>query len=60
MLEECGDVAGLAGAMLGMCDRDKQQALCEAIEGDRVWERVSMERHARELMGLYEELVKSR
>ena len=56
VLDRCGDVDGLAEALLTVCERQRQAAMVEAIDADRVFERVSMRRHAEELIRLYEAL----
>jgi len=48
----------LAEAMLTLCDRDRHAAMCRAIQQDRVAEQVSMRRHAKELISLYEEILR--
>jgi len=53
ILNRCDDTAELAGAMLSLCDKSRQQQLCRDIEADEVYKNVSIERHVRELMELY-------
>jgi UDP-glucose:(heptosyl)LPS alpha-1,3-glucosyltransferase len=60
VVESPRDIEGLARGILRLCDRQEQQAMGTAIEADRVYEQVSMRRHARELMELYQELVARR
>jgi UDP-glucose:(heptosyl)LPS alpha-1,3-glucosyltransferase len=53
ILNQCDDTAELAGAMLSLCDKNRQQQLCHNIEADEVYKNVSIERHVRELIELY-------
>ncbi len=53
VIDRCDDVSALAEALLHLCDRNRQQQMCRAIEADRLYEKVSMKRHARELLALY-------
>lgn len=54
----CEETELLAEAILTLCDREKHAAMCGAIREDPVAEEVSMRRHARELIRLYEELLR--
>lgn len=47
----------LAAALLAVCDADRHRSMCQAIEADRLYEQVSMRRHARQLLTLYQELA---
>ena len=54
VIDHCDDVPALAEALLHLCDRNQQQQMSHAIEADRLYEKVSMKRHALELLTLYE------
>ncbi len=60
VLHESNDRVGLAGAIVQLRDREKQAAMSEAIAADRIHEQVSMQRHTRELVQLYERLAENR
>lgn len=53
VIEEPDDTEALAEALLGLCQGRTRQAMSAAMEADKVYEQVSMDRHARELVGLY-------
>lgn len=55
VIDRCDDVPALTEALLHLCDRNRQQQMCREIEADRLYEKVSMKRHARELLSLYEQ-----
>jgi UDP-glucose:(heptosyl)LPS alpha-1,3-glucosyltransferase len=59
IIDSCDDVEALAEALLCLCDPRQQQDLSRRIEADRLHERVSMARHARELLAWYEEIVRT-
>lgn len=59
VIERCGDVESLGGALARLCDKSQRQQMSAAIEDDRVYEQVSMVRHARELMALYRDRARS-
>lgn len=56
VLERCDDVVALAKAMVKFCDKDYCQTVSRQIEQDRLFEQVSMARHAEQLVSLYREL----
>ncbi|MCK5271631.1 MAG: glycosyltransferase family 4 protein, partial [Sedimentisphaerales bacterium] len=53
VIDRCDDGPALTDALLRLCDHNRQQQMCRAIEADRLYEKVSMKRHARELLALY-------
>ncbi len=53
VIDRCDDVPALTDALLHLCDHNRQQQMCRQIEADRLYEKVSMKRHARELLALY-------
>ncbi|MCP4712602.1 MAG: glycosyltransferase family 4 protein, partial [Planctomycetes bacterium] len=57
VVEDGDDVKGLAEAMLSLCDRRRHQEMCEAIEKDKVVEQVSIRRHVRQLVELFQEIA---
>lgn len=57
VVEDGDDVKGLAEAVLAICDQRRHQEMYEAIEKDKVVERVSIRRHVSELVALYGEIV---
>jgi len=59
IVDQCDDVDELARALLRICDRRQQQQMCQAIEADKLWQQVGMARHARELVQLYQSLIRS-
>jgi len=60
VIDECDDVEALANALLVVTNREKQKEMVTRIEQDRVHEKVSMRRHARDLAAIYEEMIESR
>jgi UDP-glucose:(heptosyl)LPS alpha-1,3-glucosyltransferase len=56
VIDRCDDVPALTDALLHLCDHNRQQQMCREIEADRLYEKVSMKRHARELLALYEQV----
>jgi len=56
VVDEPDDTEALAEALLGLCEPKTRQAMSVAIVADGVYEQVSMDRHARELVGLFETL----
>lgn len=59
VIDRANDIQALVGALLELCDPARQNSMCRAIENDRLYQRVSMDRHAKELLQLYEELIMS-
>ena len=57
VIDRADDEAALGRALVELCDRGRQREMSRAIEDDKVYQRVSMRRHAKELLGLYEELA---
>jgi UDP-glucose:(heptosyl)LPS alpha-1,3-glucosyltransferase len=57
VLEDCEDARGLALALLTLCDRHEQKRRAMSIEADKLYHQVSVERHVRELVELYEEFT---
>ena len=57
VIAECDDTEALAGALVRLCDEGECQAMRRAIEGDGVAEKVSMRRHAREMLEVYGEIL---
>jgi UDP-glucose:(heptosyl)LPS alpha-1,3-glucosyltransferase len=53
VLDRCDDTEELAQVMLKFCDREYRNEMCGQIERDRLFEQVSMMRHAQELVELY-------
>ena len=60
VLEKCGDTRALAEALLTLCQKDQQQTISQAIKDDRLCEKVSMQRHARQQLTLYEKILQDR
>jgi len=57
IIENCPDTKALAQALLRLCDPQQQQQMSQAIESDHLYQQVSMQRHARELLTLYKKLL---
>jgi len=57
IIDNCDDTQALTNALLKICDKSEQVKMAKAIEFDKVYEQVSMTRHAAELIKLYEEIV---
>jgi len=53
VIDRCDDVPALTDALLHLCDHNRQQQMCREIEANRLYEKVSMKRHARELLAFY-------
>lgn len=60
VIEGCSDVPTLSRALLDLCDPTRRRHLTAAIEADHVYQRVSITRHARELMSLYQQIIAAR
>lgn len=56
VLEDGEDAEELARALLTMCDKHEAKKRAMAIEADKLYEEVWVQRHARELVELYEEI----
>jgi len=56
VLNRCDDAEELAQAMLQLCNKDYREKISALIEQNRLFEQVSMMRHAQELIELYREL----
>ncbi|MBN1436921.1 MAG: glycosyltransferase family 4 protein [Sedimentisphaerales bacterium] len=50
----------LAQAILGICDSARQQSMAQAIEADQLYQQVSIERHATELIKLYKDCLQKK
>ena len=57
VIEQSDNIDALAQALLQLCDPNIQKNISQAIEFDRLHERVSIKRHAQELITLYNELL---
>jgi len=57
VLDGCNDARALADAMLRLCDPAQVEQFRRAIAAGDVAEQVSVRRHARELLTLYEEII---
>jgi len=60
IIESPDDIAALADGLMQLGNPARRQALADAVEQQRLYERVSMDRHAGELLALYEEIIKAR
>jgi glycosyltransferase involved in cell wall biosynthesis len=60
IIENCPDIAALAQALLRLCDHRQQQQMSQAIESDHLYQQVSMQRHAQELLTLYKKLLQKK
>lgn len=60
VMDCCGDTYALAQALWRLCDKEFQRKLADHIEQDRLYEEVSMMRHGRELLQLYQQLKPTR
>jgi len=56
-IDEPTNIQALADALKLLCDPQQQQRFCQAIEADRVYEQVSIQRHVQELIAAYQEIV---
>lgn len=56
-IDEPTNIQVLADALEQLRDPREQQRFCRAIEADRVFERVSIQRHVQELIAAYQEIV---
>jgi len=57
VIGESGNIDALADALLTLCDRGQHQKMTRAIQADRLGEKVSIDRHAEQLVKLYQELL---
>ncbi len=60
IIENCPDTTALAQALLRLCDPSQQQKMSQAIESDHLYQQVSMQRHAQELLTLYKKLLQNK
>jgi glycosyltransferase involved in cell wall biosynthesis len=60
IIENCPDTAALAHALLRLCDPQQQKKMSQAIESDHLYQQVSMQRHAQELLTLYKKLLQKK
>ncbi len=60
VIDENNRVHSLAQAMAKLCDPQVVRSMSSAIEQDKLYEKVSMHRHGRELIELYEEIIRQR
>ena len=60
IIDEANRVNSLAQAMAQMCDPQVVRSMSTAIEQDQLHKKVSMRRHGRELIELYEEILQQR
>jgi len=56
-MDEPTNIQALAEALEQLCDPQQQQRFCQALEADQVLEQVSIQRHVRELIAVYQEIV---
>ncbi len=56
IVERCDDDEELADAILAICDRERCQNYKKRIREDELFKTVSMARHARELIALYQKI----
>lgn len=56
VIDHCGDVEALSTALLQLHDQQRRERMAAAIHADCLYRRVSMARHARELMALYQDI----
>jgi UDP-glucose:(heptosyl)LPS alpha-1,3-glucosyltransferase len=57
IIDEPTNIQALALALAQLCDPQQQQRYCQAIEADRVYEQVSIQRHVQELIAAYKEIA---
>ncbi|MBN2209809.1 MAG: glycosyltransferase family 4 protein, partial [Sedimentisphaerales bacterium] len=58
IIDSPDNVAALADGLRQLGDPSRRQVMADAIEQQHLYERVSMDRHAKELMAIYEEIIK--
>ncbi len=60
IIDSPGNITALADGLTQLCDPVRRRAWAEAVEGRRLYEQVSMDRHAGELLTLYREIIDKR
>ena len=60
IIDEPDNLSALADGLLALCDRQHCQRLTQAIHDAQLHDRLSMHRHARQLVDVYEEIIRRR